>query len=234
MASHAETDAAFLRAQPFLNRDEETLSSDIRSEILRYGTPRSPSDPILSARVFLVIAEEFDCQQREFSQDLTRFQEQESRFLEQLAEDGELPGFDPAALPIPADRPQNHMPAERLKAWATVFLCDAEHPRADSIPLFITDSRMVMDVVRETVPEIRPVASDITPEPDDTVGTVVSHLIRVLDIPNSSGFEVFGTGELSAPQLFQRLSGVASRGNDPDSGADNIPKGVLFLLFTVE
>jgi hypothetical protein len=167
MQSHSDHDAAFLKAQFFSDRTSESLSSDIRNEIIHYDSPKIQSDTLMASRVFLTLAEEFDCQQADFSSDLDRFQEQEKQFLKQFSSDGETPDFEPGSYPIVADRPEEHMLEQRLSAWSTLFLRDAKKKGGHEFDLFVTDSVLTMENMLEKVSDAVCIAEHIAaPGPD--------------------------------------------------------------------
>ncbi|HSO67222.1 MAG TPA: hypothetical protein VLP30_05130 [Desulfatirhabdiaceae bacterium] len=167
MQSHSDHDAAFLKAQFFSDRTSESLSSDIRNEIIHYDSPKIQADTLMAARVFLAIAEEFDCQQADFSSDLDRFQEQEKQFLNQFSSDGETPDFEPGSYPIVADRPEDHMLEQRLSAWSTLFLHDGKKKGGHEFDLFVTDSVLTLENILEKVSDAACIAEQIAlPGPD--------------------------------------------------------------------
>lgn len=161
METHSDQDMTFLKAERFANYTSEALSSDIRNDIIHYGDTSAQPDTLMTARIFLSIAEAFDCQQADISNDLIRFQELEKQFLEQFSCDGEPPDFEPGAYPIIADRPENHMLEERLNAWSTLFLHDAEINGRHDPDLFVTNSALAMEIILDNIPDMACIAERI-------------------------------------------------------------------------
>ncbi|MGD9975125.1 MAG: hypothetical protein AB7S77_18850 [Desulfatirhabdiaceae bacterium] len=171
METHSDQDMTFLKAGLFANHTSEARSSDIRSDIIHYGDTQTRTDTLMAARVFLSIAEAFDCQQADISNDLIRFQELEKQFLEQFSCDGETPDFDPGPYPITADKPENHMLEERLNAWSTLFLHDAEINGRHDPDLFVTNSALAKEIILDKIPDMACIADRISvpaPEVSDT------------------------------------------------------------------
>jgi hypothetical protein len=137
-------------------------SYEIRSQILNPdpdGEPRTKkaANPLLMARLFLAIAQQYDQQQASLSEDLHRISGMQQDLLRQMCpERGEIPS---ATLEMPSpESAEKHRPmaAERLAAWRVLY---AHHRRQteingptppDSPHVLITADRDVPDLLMGT------------------------------------------------------------------------------------
>jgi hypothetical protein len=137
--------AAILRSRvdpvPFFNEmSTRKIVEDIKENIPGKANIQLP-DPVLTARIFLYFAQEFDRQNHELTDDLNHHQQQEAELIRRLKmeEDSIAAEFrnDPAQLPDPFS---DYMIADRLAAWARIFCRDP-----DVSGLFVTHSAAVLE-----------------------------------------------------------------------------------------
>jgi hypothetical protein len=151
---------------------DETTVNRIRSDIKRYNLPdgrpdhqaddQSPdpahdradgradqTEACFSARLFLSLAQENDRATDHLDHDLSRFKALEKEFLASL-EDAHEADFNRQGLGnvIWRDDPGAKLTAQRMRAWATLALADAEPP-----DMLITTSRAVIDTLLESCGE---------------------------------------------------------------------------------
>lgn len=149
---HPHNDMAFLKAMAYQKSDDESLSAQIRSEILRYGLQSAgPKDPLLDAMVFLRLAEQFDMQEQAIEEDLKRVEDLECDFLRKLGAEEEEPLTELLALPAgsqPKEEAEPHLPDERLRAWSILSGQDVS-----SLPaVWLTTSKLVMESLLDALP----------------------------------------------------------------------------------
>jgi len=141
--------AAILRSGldsvPFFNElSTRKIVEDIKENIPSRANPQI-QDPVLTARIFLYFAQEFDRQNHELAEDLKHHQQREAELIRQLKmeEDPLAAEFrnDPARLPDPF---ADYMISDRLEAWTRIFCRDPE-PSG----LFVTHSAAVLEHLLE-------------------------------------------------------------------------------------
>ncbi|MBT8369354.1 MAG: hypothetical protein KJO34_00195 [Deltaproteobacteria bacterium] len=130
-----------LNSVPFFNEfSTRKIVEDIKENITGSANPQIP-DLVLTARIFLYFAQEFDRQHHELTDDLIHHQQQEAALIRQLKmeEDPVAAEFcnDPAQLPDPFS---DYMIADRLAAWTRIFCRDP-----DVSGLFVTHSVAVLE-----------------------------------------------------------------------------------------
>ena len=112
----------------------------IREKILDNSTNPDP-DPVLVARVFLALAQEFDRYNYELVSGLTGYDQKVADLMHQLKmeEDSEVGGGrrDPMHLP---DTSADYMISDRLQAWTRLFLRGS-----DVSGLFVTHSTAILE-----------------------------------------------------------------------------------------
>ena len=141
----AREKAAILRLRrdpvPFFNElSPRKIAAAVKANIPGDADTQLP-DPVLTARIFLYFAQEFDRQNHELTDELNRHQQQEAELMRQLKmeEDpvaAELRN-DPAQLPDPF---ADYMISDRLEAWTRIFCRDPE-----ASGLFVTHSAAVLE-----------------------------------------------------------------------------------------
>lgn len=160
---HQEEHPAFYKfARLYADKPDDVSTAWIRSRIRnpdgeKTGTQSPPDDretgPLLMARLFLAIAQEYDQQSESLAQDLFIIDDMERNLLRELAPDEPTPAYLGARPPFPAKtRAGDPMPAERLAAWRLLYAHLRKirnlPPPAPS-PLFITGDRETLDLVME-------------------------------------------------------------------------------------
>ena len=132
---------------------DETASSQIRAEIKKTGK-KSPSpekpDPLVRARLFLHMAQELDLENDRLTRDLVAVEAMEEDFMKELkGEDDEDPARAAAIQALESDDPGHYMTQERMESWALLMQQD---PQVSG--LFITNSRAVLDLLLDRMPEM--------------------------------------------------------------------------------
>ncbi len=208
---HPQHDMAFLKALAYQKPDDESLSAQIRSEILRYGLQTaSPADPLLDAMVFLCLAEEFDMQEEAIEEDLERVADLERDFLKKLGAEEEEPLAE--LLPLPAgSQPQEemelHLPDERLRAWS--ILAGQDVPSLPAV--WLTTSRLVMESLLDALPE---------------AGTGVQRIVMP-DIEKETPASLEKWQTFWRCRMAAMLSGAYAPVNETEDVASRYPKGWL-------
>jgi hypothetical protein len=126
---------------PFFNElSTRKIVEDIKENIHGNSNTQIP-DPVLTARIFLYFAQEFDRQNHELTDDLNHHQQQEAELIRQLKmeEDPVAVEFRNAPMNLP-DPFADYMISDRLEAWTRIFCRDPEVSG-----LFVTHSAAVLD-----------------------------------------------------------------------------------------
>lgn len=145
-------DAAWLKSLSLKDFYNQAFAVEIRSEILKFGETeaREEPDPILNARLFLQLAQEYDLRESEIVQDIQSADMAAENLFEQLkGEAGAAVGDRIAGPRAAGDDAGSHMPETRMAAWSTLARCDAGDPA-----VFLTHSPAVMDQVAEAFPSL--------------------------------------------------------------------------------
>jgi hypothetical protein len=125
---------------PFFEASSSSqVVADIKEQVHGKSASRAP-EPILAARLFLYLAQEFDRQNQEIARDLKRHRQQEAELIRQLKmEDDSLTAeFQKEAVQIPDDS-ADYMVLDRLEAWTRILLEDT-----DISGIFITHIQAVL------------------------------------------------------------------------------------------
>jgi hypothetical protein len=154
---HRGSELGFLKSMadkiPFF---DETSSSQIRAEIKKtWGKDpsREKPDPLFHARLFLHAAQELDLQDHRLTRDLMAVEAMEEDFMKELkGENEEDPARAARIKALEADDPGHYMTEERIESWALLMQQD---PRVSG--LFITNSRAVLDLLLDRMPEMEEV-----------------------------------------------------------------------------
>lgn len=136
----------------FYNQD---FAADIRTEVLKRKNGVEPesglkADPMVNARMFLQLAQEFDLNEWEIRLSLEKADSASKTLFEQLRGEGldTVEPFGSGDLSA-SDDPCAVMTESRMAAWALLARSDTSPP-----DLFLTDSRAVMDALTERFPAI--------------------------------------------------------------------------------
>lgn len=141
---------------PFFN---DSSRSQIRANILRKSSAgnsedeqhrpsEQKTDPLFAARIFLLMAQEFDIEQQDAESRLNDFADMEKDLMKNLTgSDEPESGFIVAGKhEMRKDDTAAYMTAERISAW-TRLLCLCPPPSAEDKSFYVTDSRVIVDYV---------------------------------------------------------------------------------------
>ena len=131
---------------------QESSSAHIRTEINQLCRGEAlglRNDPILTARLFLALAQEYDVQKLELAQDMSAVAHMEKHLLENLKGDrDDAFNFSRIHGDFREDL-GNYMTRGRIDAWSVLY------QNADSgADVFVTDSLAVMEKLCETSPDL--------------------------------------------------------------------------------
>ena len=143
---------AFLRtwkdAVPFFKASSPSqVVADIKEQV--HGKPAAGApESLLTARLFLYFAQEFDRQTQEVARDLQRHRQQEAELIRQLKleADSLTAGFQKEAVEI-SDDSADYMVLDRLEAWTRILLKDT-----DISGIFITHIPAVLEELLDKTP----------------------------------------------------------------------------------
>lgn len=250
---HEGSALAFFKSQegrtPFF---DDVSAHHIRSEVQRKATgkadaPESP-DPLLLARIFLAVAQEFDLRESELAADLDAVSGMERELLKTLKGEAE---FEEAVAGLSAttgtNDPGGRMAEERLAAWARLA---AHAPAAEGNPVFITDSRRVWETVADildltgaVVTISRPDASPDVMDAGSFREALAAYLERLAlsdetpprpealteAVPDSpETLRIFRAAGLSPRQFLSRCAGTDLPG--PEDRTAETPNTVIVVL----
>ena len=152
---HNARDFSFFKTRqghiPFF---EETSVSRIRSDIKHQmqTAPASKNNRLLSCRIFLHFAQQYDEQQSELIQNLASHETMRKNLFANLTGEGiHLPESIAGSDDFPNAGSGDFMTTERMEAWARLFANDADRLRFD---MLITTSREVIDHIRGKAPAL--------------------------------------------------------------------------------
>ncbi len=146
------SDAAWMKELAQSGLYNEAFSAEIRSDILKSGQVEPPekSDPMINARLFLQLAQEFDVREAEIAQNLKSADMAAENLFEQLKGTGQFDERDRIAGPrTVVDDAGAYMPGIRMTAWSMLA-------RFDSTPFgaFLTHSPAVVEQAAEQFPSL--------------------------------------------------------------------------------
>jgi len=119
-------------------------------------------DPVLNARIFLSIAQNFDMQNDKIVQDIASFESARKDLIKNLkGEDWTSPLVHSNEDEFKAINltDYDYMVQNRIEAWALLMSCDLMQDREEMSGLFVTSSRQALDYLLEKTPEIENVFS---------------------------------------------------------------------------
>lgn len=160
---HKGSDTAFFKSRLFdttgfesIPMYSDTSTSQIKSDIKKGGTSNCSQqpDPVFTARLFLLTAQEFDIQADEFKKDLEKFHLMEHSLYTNIRGEDEFTEVSGKSheINIPDD-PGLHKTGQRLAAWLKLFEHDSLDPDEYGSVLFITSSPGVMDHIMDICPD---------------------------------------------------------------------------------
>lgn len=204
----------------------------IRSEIRRGrpsgGDAAGPDQRLTRARLFLMMAQEYDRQSREIAQDLENLQGLETAMFSELHE-GRRPagtmGLDVPATGLDSGR---FMTEERMRAWSRLYL--AAGPAETSEMMFVTPSRDALEAVLDVAPDperVRSAAVDV----GASIEAAVEALTAGRSVPAGTLTEgpkmAFSfISETGPVRLFTRFLKTP----EPEAKADRHEEGTLLAL----
>jgi len=171
-------------AVPFFKASSTSqVMADIKEQV--YGKPGAKApEPLLAARLFLYLAQEYDRHNQEVARDLQRHRQQEAELIRQLKmEDDSLTAeFQKEALQT-VDDSAGYMVLDRLEAWTRILLEDA-----DISGIFITHIPAVLQELLDKTPtaenllhlECIPTSTAMTAEPIPWRQKLVSDLAHMV------------------------------------------------------
>ena len=134
----------------------ENATSQIKHEIKKGHFEDKPQKPDaeFTARLFLLIAQEFDIQQNEFNLDLERFQLMENDLFSNMRGENESPETSSSKTnkPVYTDL-GSYNTGQRLSAWLKIFEGDPVPPDEFGSVLFITSSNAVLEHMMDLCPD---------------------------------------------------------------------------------
>ncbi|QTA91111.1 hypothetical protein [Desulfonema magnum] len=224
---------------------DETSSSKIRSDIVRnldsesrnINSESKKAEPdvsklLLNIRLFLCIAQAFDMQNWELTNDLASFEKMEQELMNNLkGENSQFP-IPNSQFSIPKDDPGNYMTAERTEAWVHLMQHDPEKSG-----LFITSSRSVFEHLADKSPDMKQVLYfDSVPLYENKKDEKLSHwqdsLMEHLDMLSETA--EIPTDSIAPPPADNDCSGKVSLtfclvpGKTPDEFFDCCVKNKIF------
>ena len=221
---------------------------------------RKKADPgdrqvVLSARMFLYFAQQFDLQNRGVDGVLQDYHRKEQKLMRQLQPEEGAASAGPPLQSSPApDDFADYMLETRMAAWTRLLLRDPN----DGV-LFITHSRPVLDHVLEYTPEAEEVlhVTGAVPTAENTVVDPVTADQRMAyfrqmaeapkppsrpgelpafcrGIPAGMTLRIFRAPGQTPGDLFARCAGIKDRrrdGADPNNGVKNTLVAILDTIF---
>jgi hypothetical protein len=160
---HRGSETTFFKTRIFDSIDIEPIPmySDNSTTQIKYNIkkghgenqPKKP-DEEFTARLFLLIAQEFDIQQYEFKKDFQHFQIMENKFFSNIREEDEFSETNIKNLKsVIVDDVGSNKTGQRLSAWLKIFEHEPVAPDEFGSGLFITSSHSILEYIMELCPE---------------------------------------------------------------------------------
>jgi hypothetical protein len=121
------------------------ILADVKAKI-QADSAGKITDPTLTARMFLCLAQEFDRQNQEVANELYRFHRESADLVRQLKMEEDSLADELQTEPLP-DLLADYMVADRMEAWTRIYRRDP-----DASGLFVTNSPAVMEHLLERSP----------------------------------------------------------------------------------
>ncbi len=160
---HKGSETTFFKTMIFDSADMDNIpmfsdssTSQIKYSIKKDQSENQPQKPDIefTARLFLLIAQEFDIQQDEFKRDLEHFQLMENNLFSNIRGEDEVPKTDTKNInAVISDDLGKNKTGQRLSAWLKIFEQDPAVPDEFGSGLFITSSHAVLEHIMELCPE---------------------------------------------------------------------------------
>ena len=141
------------------------LQADVKEQVKGISDAKS-ADPVLSARIFLYFAQEFDQQSQEIDQVLVASIKKEQDLIRDLKveEDALAAELKKEYGPIP-DVTADYLISARLEAWTRILLKDRQPP-----VFFVTHSTAMLEQLLDSVPAVEKIL-DLEAIPLSTAAT---------------------------------------------------------------
>ncbi len=234
---------------------EASLSSqivaDVKKQINGTATAKS-SDPVLSSRIFLYFAQEFDQQSQELGHVLMESNQKEQDLIHELKNEEDALAAELKKEPghIP-DVDSDYLILGRLEAWTRLLLRDGQAPG-----LFVTHSTTVLEHLLDSAPtaekildfEAIPRATDTGLAPwqeqlmsylsdivENKWSTLSGEKASGIDIPpteHTVSLKIYLVPDQNFPQFFCRGAGIKDSESDPvrlTAGGRNTLLGLVEL-----
>ncbi|MGM0454010.1 MAG: hypothetical protein ACQERN_12670 [Thermodesulfobacteriota bacterium] len=146
------SDAAWMKELAQSGFYNEAFSAEIRSEILKSGQAEPPekSDPVINARIFLQLAQQYDIREAEIAQNLKSADLAAENLFEQLKGAGQFDQRNRLAGPqAVVEDPGAYMPGIRMTAWSMLAGFDPT-----CFGAFLTHSPAIVEQVAEQFPSL--------------------------------------------------------------------------------
>lgn len=166
---HKGSESAFFETGLFHGGVAESIpmysdvsTSQIKSDIKRGGRPPQPQkpDPLFAARLFLLLAQNFDIQNEQLKEDMQNLQSLENKlFSDMRGEEEYAENHTKAPDAVILEDAGLHKTVQRLAAWLKIFEHDPVAPDKNGSGLFITCSRAVLEHIMEICPDYQLVLS---------------------------------------------------------------------------
>jgi len=167
---------------------DEISAHQIRSDIKKKEknqTSEQIIDPILHARIFLSMAQEFDINQWDITSELESFADLEKAFIEDLKGDKDSESVNLTTnQAFVKDEPGSHMTDQRIKSWINLLMCDPKDSN-----FYVTTSRDVMENLFEKSQEMEMVFKDAIPKNYDSDELKNNLTKRLENISKISGID---------------------------------------------
>ncbi len=166
---HKGSETTYFKSRIFDSVDLETVPmySDNSTTQIKHDIKKGPiekktekPDKNFTARLFLLIAQEFDIQQYELKTDLERFQVMENNLFSNIR--GTDENFETGISKVDStlfDDLGEQKTSQRISAWLKIFNQDPVAPDEFGSGLFLTSSPAVMEHIMELFPDIELVLS---------------------------------------------------------------------------
>jgi len=169
LAQHKGSEITFAKDNAFDGVDLETapMFSDSSTSQIKFQIKKGfrddqsfKPDPVFTARLFLLIAQEFDIQHEEFKKDIEHVHFMEHDLFSNIRGEDERSetGFENPKM-VMSDDLGSHKTGQRLSAWLKIFEKDPVAPDEFGSGLFLTSSPAVLEHIMEICPENEPVLS---------------------------------------------------------------------------
>ncbi len=185
---------------------DSSASSQIVAEVKarqREKTAPAGRPAVLSARMFLYFAQQFDSQNRGVDGVLQDFAQKEERLMRELQpEEGGLPGGRLPEHSPPPDDFTDYMLETRMEAWTRLLLSDSQ-----SSPFFVTHRRSVLEHVLEYAPEAEEVlhVSGTGPIAENVAADALKAQKRMADLTRIAADRTVSVRRGEVPAFWQDI-----------------------------